>query len=817
MRRRAAVAVLAGLLLAVGGGAGDLLAGERGAAPADTLLHPGLEEPVEIRKDRWGISHIYAETEEDLFFAQGWNAARDRLFQLEIWRRRATGTVAEILGPRAVERDRGARLFRFRGDLERELSHYHPRGGMIVRAFVRGINAYIEETRKNPELLPLEFELLGIRPEPWTPEVVISRHQGLVGNLTAELRYGRAVARLGAERVRALTRFGPFRPELALDPEVDGGHLFREILAPYLAFRRSIEFRPEDIVVPGRRRAASEGGGRPEPDADLAGVPPGDALDVIGSNNWVVSGRRSESGYPLMANDPHRAQAAPPLRYWVHLVGPGWNVVGAGEPSIPGVSIGHNEYGAWGLTVFAVDSEDLYVYETRPGDPEAYRYRDGWERMTVIQEEIPVRGSDPVTVELKYTRHGPVVHEDPDRGLAYAVRAGWMEVGGAPYLASLRMDQARSWQEFREACTYSRIPGENMVWAGRDGTIGWQAVGVSPIRPNWSGLVPVPGDGRYEWDGFLPIRELPHTENPPEGFWATANNDMVPRDYDHPDAVGFSWAAPWRWARINEVLASGRRINQRDMIELQTDELSVPARTLVPLLAAVEAGDPRVEEARRRLVAWDRRMSRESVAAGIYAEWESRLRDRVTRMSTAEEERELLGSLPMETVVDRLLAPTGAFGGDPIAGRDELLLRSLENAVDALSRKLGSEIEGWRYGQENYKHALVRHPLSSAVDEETRRLLDVGPAPRGGYGYTVNNSGMGDNQTSGPSFRILVDTGDWDRTLGAQSPGQGGDPEGPHYDDLFPLWAADRYFPVFFSREKVVGVTEEVTVLAPGG
>jgi len=818
------------------------------AQPADTLRLSGIHGPVEIRKDRWGISHIYAETEEDLFFAQGWNAARDRLFQLEIWRRRATGTVAEILGPRALERDRGSRLFRFRRNLEEELNHYHPRGATIIRAFVAGINAYIDRTREDPGLLPVEFELLGIRAGHWTPEVVISRHQGLLGNIGDELEYGRAVARLGPDRVRALERFGPFRPELALDPAVDGELLFQEILAVYEAFRDPIDFRPEDVVAEEHRRAEAGGGileraaGTPASGigsldrgaasdrldraaraasdgetVDPAGRVPASDGAAVGSNNWVVAGRLSESRYPLMANDPHRAQAAPSLRYWVHLVGPGWNVIGAGEPTIPGVSIGHNEHGAWGLTVFRTDGEDLYAYETNPDDPDEYRYRGRWERMTVVEEEIPVKGREPATVELRYTRHGPVVHADPENRVAYAVRAAWMEIGGAPYLASLRMDQARNWEEFREACTYSNIPGENMVWAGRDGTIGWQAVGIAPIRPDWSGLVPVPGDGRYEWDGYLPIREKPHVVNPAQGFWATANNDLVPRDYAHPEAVGFEWAAPWRWARVTEVLASGRRHGLRDMIDLQTDVLSIPARTLVPLLEHVVAPHPRVEEARRRLLSWDYRMTAGSVAAGLYAAWESRLRTSTTERLTSEDERELLGDLPMETVVDRLLAPTGELGVDPVEARDRLLVRSLAEAVEELEEKLGGAIEGWRYGQEAYKHALIRHPLSAAVDEDMRRRLDVGPAPRGGYGFTVNNTGMGDNQTSGASFRIVVDTGDWDRTLGAQSPGQGGDPDDPHYDDLFPLWAADRYFPAFFSREAVEGVTEGITVLAPEG
>ena len=534
--------------------AGSMTAAAQTAPAGGGVTVPGLDAPVEIIRDRWGINHIYAETEYDLFFAQGYAAARDRLFQFEVWRAQATGTVAEMLGPSELERDVGFRLFRFRGDMTQEMNHYHDRGSLIIPAYVDGVNAYIAETEADPSQLPIEFDLLGIRPKRWTPEVVISRHQGLLGNIGAELNYGRAVAAAGADAVKRIANFHPGDPDITLDPAIDGALLSQDILGLYNAFRGPVRFRPEHLV-PEHRGDEEAFALLEEASAHVRGTTPGwqdapswqDPLawpdyESLGSNNWVVSGRLSESGYPLMANDPHRAQSAPSLRYWVHLVGPGWNVIGGGEPEIPGVSIGHNEYGAWGLTVFRTDGEDLYVYETDPENPNRYRYRDGWEEMTVIAEEIPVKGEDPHRAEFKYTRHGPVVFENHGERVAYAVRAAWLEPGGAPYLASLRMDQARTWEEFVEACNYSNIPGENMIWADREGNIGWQAVGIAPIRRNWSGLVPVPGDGRYEWDGYLPITAKPSVHNPPEGYFATANNHLTPPDYPYMDAIGFEWS-----------------------------------------------------------------------------------------------------------------------------------------------------------------------------------------------------------------------------------------------------------------------------------
>ena len=791
---------------------------EAGAQEArrETLAAPGLIAPVEIVTDRWGISHVYAENEHDLFFAQGWAAARDRLFQFELWRRRATGTVAEILGPRELERDVGARLFRFRGDMTTEMRHYHERGDTIIPAFVDGVNAWIERTEREPDLLPLEFGLLGIEPGRWTPEVVVSRHQGLVSNVTRELDNARAVAALGAEAVKELEYYiGD--PDLTIDPAVDVALLDDRILDLYRAHRRPIVFEPEDVAAAHRGdRATFERLAAAQPsEIDLER----NGHDAIGSNNWVVHGTRTLSGYPIMANDPHRAQSAPSLRYWVHLVAPGWNVIGGGEPVLPGVSIGHNEHGAWGLTVFGQDNEDLYVYETHPDDPGRYRHLGRWEEMTVIRETIPVRGRGGVEVELKYTRHGPVVFEDPDNHAAYAVAAAWLDYGSAPYLASLRMDQATTWEEFVEACSYSRIPSENMVWADRAGNIGYQAVGVSPIRPNHSGLVPVPGDGRYEWDGFLPIKALPSVVNPPKGYFGTANNYTlldVPARYPHWEALHYTWGDQMRAARVEEVLAAARHMTVVDNMRLMMDELSVAARNLVELLRDLPGLDGRADRARRMLLDWDAVLDRESAAAAVYVSWERELRAAVRRTVVPAAARDYVRSVNTKRLIDWLTAPDGRFGDDPLAGRDAVLRETLSAALDGLRDRFGTaDATAWQYGGERFKHVLIRHPLSAAVDAGLRRRLDVGPFPRGGYGGTVHNTGNGDNQTSGASFMIVADTADWDNSVGLNTPGQAGDPDSPHYRDLFEVWARDRYFPIFFSRAKIDSVTESVTLLRP--
>jgi penicillin amidase len=783
-------------------------------AHAQELKVAGLQQPVEVIRDTYGVNHIYAQNEHDLFFAQGYCAAKDRLFQFEIWRRQATGTVAEILGPREINRDIGARLFRFRGDLKAELSHYHPRGQEIITAFTDGVNACVREALAQKDKLPLEFKLLNITPGLWTPEVVISRHQGLLGNIDEEILYGRQVATVGTVVAKQLEVFEPGDPVLDLSSPIKGERLFDEVIGLYEAFRKSVTFTPADLVASANpnldeyRRLVSHD----EQDYERVW---GADRQIIGSNNWIVDGQHTQSGYPVLANDPHRALAAPSLRYMVHLNAPGWNVLGGGEPTIPGVSIGHNDYGAWGLTIFAIDGEDLMVYNLNPKNSNQYLYMGNWEDFRLIKDTVKVKGTPAVMVEHRFTRHGPVTFHDVKNNLAYAIRCAWLEPGGAPYLASLRMDQAKNWKEFRDACGYNHLPGENMIWMDRSGDIGWQAAGIAPQRKNWSGLVPVPGDGRFEWAGYLPIQSLPNVYNPPKGYWATANENLVPVDYPHKEATGFSWADTYRADRINEVLGTGRKHTISDMMRLQFDYLSIPARQLVPYLSNLRSADLAVESARQRLLDWDFILDKNSIEAAIYVAWERKLNENAVRIFVPENARSLYKYLPLSRVIEWVTTANPGFGAKPIEGRNEFLLSSLQQAVADLTSRLGPDIKKWQYGQSAYHHVLIKHPLSNAVNPETRKKLEVGPLPRSGYGSTPGMTGNGDNQTSGASFRIVTDAKDWDLTMFTNTPGQSGDPSSPFYRNLFEYWANDQHFPVYFSRQKVEKAAYEKLMLKP--
>ena len=748
-----------------------------------------LNDEVEVLRDKYGINHIYAKNQQDLFFMQGYLAAKDRLFQFEIWRRQATGTVAEIFGESELKRDIGTRLFKFRGDIKEELNHYHEDGYEIITAYTEGVNAYIQEMKNHPEELPVEFELLDIQPEFWTPEVVISRHQGLLGNIGQELNIGRAVSRIGEKKVKELLWLHPKDPSLKLDKKIRKEDLDRDILGLYNAYRTPVKYKKEYLQEKYQKKGAL---------ASLLPKKVEDLEDVfsIGSNNWAISGNKSFNGSPILANDPHRSIVAPSLRYITHLVAPGWNVIGGGEPEIPGISIGHNGFGAWGLTVFRTDAEDLYVYEINPKNSKQYWHNGEWLDFKEIKETIAVKGNENQEIVLQYSIHGPVTFVDEKRNRAYAVKCGWLEVGGSPYLASLRMNQSQSWEEFREACSYSHIPGENMVWADKDGTIGWQAVGIAPIRNTHSGLVPVLGDGSYEWDGYLPIKEKPHVVNPSSGFFASANQNVTPASYEHWNAIGFSWSDPYRGDRVSDVLSknSSHKFTMQEMMDLQVDYHSLPSEKLIKMINQTSL-DIAFKKYFDRLLTWNNKLTTASVEAMIYVNWERTIIREFHKKYVPESVQGLL-TLQLFKIIENL-------NKLPAKQRDDFLKNTFVTSVKELEAKFGKDLKNWIYGQKDFKHIKIKHPLQNIVNDSIYNLISFKTYPRGGNAYTPGSSGSNLSQSSGASFRVVIDTKDWDNSKATNSPGQSGDPNSIFYRNLYEDWANDSFFELHYSKQKV--------------
>ncbi len=628
--RRAAALLASGLMALLAGCAAP-------GSKKDTIAMAGLSQPVEIVRDRHGVSHIYAQNQDDLFFAQGFSAARDRLWQLDLWRRQGEGKMAEQFGPRFVEQDRAARLFLYRGDLQAEFASYHPQGKAILTSFAAGINAYVDWVKAHPDQMPPEFKLTGTEPGHWSPETSLVRIYGLTRNLTEEVRMAQRVAALGLNAVQGLSTF---EPPLAL--QVPAGldvKLFdNTVLASYNLARNGQKFVAADFPRSPLAEDQRATLARKLSAGMLASLDP--AFDPMAaryeSNNWTMNGQHTATGKPILAGDPHRSITMPSLRYMVHLNAPGWNVIGAGEPALPGVSMGHNDRIAFGLTIFAFgDEEDLYVYDTNPANPNEYRYRGGWEKMRQVDESIPVRGQAAAVRQLKFTRHGPVIHEDPVRHKAYALRAAYLEFPGtAAYLASLRLNQAQDWNEFVAGMEKHYTPSENMVYADVDGNIGWFGGSIAPIRPraDWSGMLPVPGNGDFEWRGFLAGSALPRAYNPPEGYVATANEYNLPADFPYKEMSARTWAEPYRVQRIREVIADGKGLTVQNSQALQFDDLSIPARTLAGYAKALNSADPGLGQALSLLKDWDYRTGTESRAATVY---EFRLPEVVKRVSAS--------------------------------------------------------------------------------------------------------------------------------------------------------------------------------------
>lgn len=760
-------------------------------ASPDPATYPvtGLSDDVELIEDRYGVPHLYADSEDDLFLAQGFNAARERLFQIDLWRRRGLGLLSEVLGSDYVEQDRATRLFLYRGDMDAEWTRYADDAQHIATQFAHGINAYLDWLDAHPERMPEEFGILGYRPARWDPaDVVRIRSHGLTRNLESEVERARVVCAAGVEA--DLIRQGLQPDHRTVVPDgFDPCALPAKVLEVFDLATQDVEFKENSI-----RRV------------------PRDAT-TEGSNNWVVSGERTATGRPLLANDPHRAYSAPSLRYIAHLSAPGLDVIGAGEPALPGISIGHNGTVAFGLTIFPMDQEDLYVYQLDPADPSRYRYGTGWEEMTELRDEVPVRGEASREVELTFTRHGPVIHVDRKRNLAYAVRTAWLEPGMSPYFGSIAYMRAENFTEFTKAMRNWGAPTENQVYADVEGNIGWVPGGLAPKRVGYDGLLPVPGDGRYEWDGFYSGDDLPRVFNPDEGFIATANQFNLPPEHQQM-GLGYEWTNPFRYQRIVEVLSRQRKHTIRDSELLQTDQLSIPARRIQPLLSRLDSGDADLRRALRMLRDWDAVLGADSNAAALFEVWLSKHLGPGFARAAVPKAAEHIGTVDNLVMLTELENP-GRWLLDA-AARDRLLLDTLRAAYAEVQELLGRGESSWRWGR--LHHSLFEHPASDALDPVQRARFDVGPFPRGGSSATVNQSSYrvsNFRQTNGPSFRMVLDVGNWDYSVAVNTPGQSGNPSDPHYRDLAESWRDGTYFPLAYSREAVEEIAERRILLVP--
>jgi penicillin amidase len=770
----------------------------------------GLAAPAELIVDRWGIPHIFAASRRDAFFLQGYNAARDRLWQIDLWRKRGLGRLSESLGSSYVDQDRATRQFLYRGDMAREWASYAPGAHDDAEAFVEGLNAYVAEVNAGTKPLPVEFRISDSRPEMWSADDVVRiRSHALVGNVTSEVARAHVacLAGLSADRIR---RHLEPPHETVIPDGLNPCDVPDDVLKDYHLATEAVTFHAPQPSPPVPAPPQAGDGPRAEIEEQAS----------EGSNNWVIAPSHSETGHAVLANDPHRALGVPALRYIVGMSAPGFALIGAGEPALPGISLGHNEHAAFGLTIFNIDQEDLYVYELKPGAPDFYRYKGGWEAMRIVHETIPVKGSAPRNVDLRFTRHGPVLYVDAKNNRAFALRTVWNEPGASGYFGSSRMWDAKNWDDFLKARDGWGTPPLNLVYADTDGNIGWAPGGLTPVRPNWDGLLPVPGDGRYEWQGFLAGRDLPVAENPPEGWFATANDMNLPAGYPSEERkISFEWTDTSRISRIKSVLGSKEKLSLADSMDLQTDAHSEQSKRLIRLLAPLTSDDPTVARALRLLKTWDNDETISSPAAAIYEDWVSRHLGQLAVAKAVPKAADAITEPPgasLEAIIDYLEDPDSALGPDPLAARNAILMTSFTQAVLELVQVLGPDPDRWSWGA--LHRAEFEPAIAPLADPALRAQMVLGPLPVPGSASTPRAAAYRNSDftaTSGASVRMVLDTGDWDRSVAINTPGESADPSSPHYRDLFPLWAFGKYVPLLFTHRAVEREAETVLTLEP--
>ena len=532
---------------------------------------------------------------------------------------------------------------------------------------------------------------------------------------------------------------------------------------------------------------------------------------TYGSNNWVISPQKSATGRAILASDPHRDYVQPSVRYLQDLNAPTLHIEGMGEPFAPGVSFAHNDWIAYAGTVFWIDQEDLYVYQLNPANPEEYKYQGKWEAFRSVHEEIKVKGQPAVPAELKFTRHGPVIYVDKENNRAFAVRTAWSEPGTSPYFVSVAVMRARTFAEYEKAVARWGKPALNLVYADIKGNIAWTPRGYAPIRPNWDGLLPVPGDGKYEWSGTWSGAQLPLIYNPPSGYLTTSNEMNLPADYPYKQRkLGFEWSDPSRHQRIDEVLSHQPKVSLEDSMRLQNDELSIPARRLLALLRPLTSDDAQTQAALQLLHGWNASLDSNSAPAALEEVWFTRHLQPAFKTAMLGSQAAGLFDAPNTQVLLEWLEHATA------QQRDKLLLTTLAAAYAEMKTLQGPDSSQWTWGK--LHHNFSEHPFSRVVDEAEQKQLDVGPLETGGSAFTVNASPYRARdflQLSGPSVRMVLDVGNWDNSRAVNYPGESGDQNSPHYRDLAPMWSAGTYFPLLYSRQAVEKATEKRIRLVP--
>lgn len=736
---------------------------------------PGLTEEVTVTRDASGVPHIKANNEHDLYLAQGYIQAQDRLFQMDLSRRQASGQLSEVIGDKVLTNDKFFLTLGLRRAAEASYDQYTDSGKATLDYFAEGVNLYMEQVRESGKW-PIEFTLLSYEPEPWTPvdSLTIGKYMAfdLGGNWESQ-----------AFRQYLLENF-PEDKAYDLFPDYPKG-------SPYIIGKESLDIDKSfaNAVIPH---------------------------EFNGSNNWVVSGSKTKSGKPLLADDPHLGLATPSVWYQMHLENPNVNVSGVIFAGVPGIILGHNETIAWGVTNTGPDVQDLYIEKRNPENAAEFSYQDKWEAAEVIKEPIKVKDGKTIDYEVTVTRHGPVISEFAGKsGKDTVLALRWTALDPSAELeAILNMNKASNWDEFEQALLKFETPAQNFVFASSDGTIAYKANGSIPIRKKGDSLLPVPGwTDEYEWTGFIPFDELPKVVNPAEGFISTANNKVISDEY--PYHISNDWAQPYRQMRIQEVLQTNEKLTAKDMQNLQMDKKNLQAKEFAPQLVQVLNGSVKKEDQQVLDIVdkWDFIDSEDQAAPLVFNLWMQNIAEVLFVKQIPEDTLALFKG--KRQAVDELLRRALEGNEGPWmkdnGGLEKVLSESFQKTVTDIKEMQGSDPADWHWGE--YHQLSFAHPLSS-VSPLNYLFNKEGSIPVGGSNVTVQAAAFKSDGivNHGGSWRFVIDIENMKQAYHLVGPGQSGNVKSKWYHDQMTSWAEGTYHVT--QLEKVKG---KVLTLTPAG
>jgi len=777
----------------------------------------GLQDQVEIFRDEFGVPHIYANNLPDLYFAQGYVHAQDRFWQMEFWRHTGQGRLSEIVGSATIDSDKFIRTMGWNRMAETTTNYYKeqaPEFYAIMEAYSAGVNAYLAEN-PTPGSISINYPILQLSQgeweiEPWTPVNTVSwgvvMSDVLSRDMFREIDYANMVAQFGEETTFTLSPPYPYatRPVITTAAERTNAQPAAAGLADWAT---AVNWQNVNT--------------------HLIGTPPDDFTfgsgPAVGSNNWVVSGEHTATGLPLLANDPHLEIQMPAIWYEVGLHAPGMDVTGFSFAGVPGVIIGHNANIAWGVTNTGADVQDLFIERINPDNPNQYEYMGEWQDMQIINETIKVNGGDDITLPVRVTRHGPIISDMlEDQKDALAVQ--WTAEEPSRVLQSVVLiNQAQNYEQFREALRYWDVPSQNFVYADTEGNIAYQMPGLTPIRKNGNGSLPVPGwTDEYEWQGWIPYEQLPAVLNPDKGYIVTANHAIV--DETYPYLITRDWNNGDRGQRIVDMmeaaLANGRQVTAADFAQIQFDSESLMAASYQPYFANIQSDDERVQTAVSLLSAWDRQERRDSVPAAIFEIFYLKLTDAALADDIGSDNVGIVrNNIFFHQLAGQPDSPWWDNQATPaVETRDDIMAQALNEALTWLNDNLGSNMDDWTWGS-IHTATFVSNPLGQSGIGVIESLVNRGPFPADGGNSIVNATGWDPSNPAAvdwhPSMRMIVDLSDLDASQVVLPTGQSGHPYSPHYDDQIPLYLNGQYHTMLWSRTAVEAAAQDKLTLQP--